>query len=176
MSREEFEKNILKDNYIDLAYNRYLKFKESPLYDEKYKFEILEELNGYLRNHPITETSVAEIAKKIQTSNPNTGAFVHWNNTDTLVTYAEQRPREVADLWNRLYDESLPIANRIATFQEQVKAFDPNKAVGAALFGYLLAAYDYTTYPLYKGEVYQGVKTTYQIEQKMGAISENYAT
>ncbi|MGM8366364.1 AAA family ATPase [Virgibacillus sp. W0181] len=175
MNREEFEKKILKDNYIDLAYNRYSKFKESTLYDERYKFDILEELNGYLRKHPITEESVVEIAKKIQSSNPNTGSFVHWNNTDTLVSYAEQRPREVADVWNRLYNDSLPIVDRIAVFQKQVKAFDPNKAVGAALFGYLLAAYDYTAYPLYKGEIYQDVKTTYEIEQKMGALSENYA-
>lgn len=114
MHREDFEKRILKDNYINLAYNRYLKFQESPLYDEKYKLDILEKLNGYMRNHPITETSVVDVAKKIQSSNPSTGAFVLWNNTDTLVTFAEQRPREAADLWNHLYDTSLPVKDRIA--------------------------------------------------------------
>lgn len=175
MKRDEIKKKILKDNYVNFAYQRYLNFKETPMYDESYKFEILEELNAYFQNNTISETTVVEIAKKIQKSNPTAGSFVHWSNTANLVNYAEQRPTEVSKLWNHLYDETVSVEDRIADFRAKAQKFDSKIALGAPLFGYLLAAYDYTTYPLYKGDIYQEAKSTYEIEQKMGSVSDNYS-
>src|SRR5690625_2029959 len=174
MTHTSIKKAILKDKYLNFSYERYLNFKESPQYDEFYKLEILEELNEYMRLNKITVASVVDMARKIQKSNPSSGSFVHWSNTDSLVKYAEKRPDEVAELWNRLYDESIPMAERITGFREKIQAFDPDLTLGAPLFGYLLAAYDYTTYPLYKGDIYQAVKSTYGIMHKMGSVSENY--
>lgn len=174
MTHTTIKKLILKDKYLGFAYGRYLNFKESSQYDESYKLEILEQLNEYMRQNKITEATVVDMAKKIQKSNPSTGSFVHWSNTDSLVKYAENRPSEVAELWNRLYDESIPMAERITDFREKIQAFDPDLTLGAPLFGYLLAAYDYTTYPLYKGEIYQAAKSTYGLTHKMGSVSENY--
>jgi len=175
MKRHEIEKKILKDNYVNFAYQRYLNFRETPMYDESYKFEVLEELNSYFQDNTISETNVVEIAKKIQKSNPTTGSFVHWSNTANLVNYAEQRPNEVSKLWNHLYDETVSVEDRIADFRAKAQEFDSKIALGAPLFGYLLAAYDYTTYPLYKGDIYQEAKSTYEIEQKMGSVSDNYS-
>ncbi|PWA07910.1 hypothetical protein DCC39_15970 [Pueribacillus theae] len=93
---------------------------------------------------------------------------------DYLVKYAEARPVESAELWNWLYDESIPMEKRISGFHHQAKGFDSSLSFGAPFFGYLLAAYDYKKYPLYKGEVYQDVKSTFQINQKMGSVIENY--
>ncbi|GAB3807428.1 hypothetical protein GCM10028868_37240 [Virgibacillus kimchii] len=174
MHPDSIKKQILKDRYIDFAYERYQAFKDSPAYDEQYKMDILEELNTYFRNHRITEDTVVDFAKKIQSSNPNTGSFVHWNNTDTLVKFAAGLPKEAAALWNNLYDEEIPIKERIKLFREKVKGFDKNMALGAPLFGYLLAAYDYTAYPLYKGDVYREVNATYELKQKMGSVENNY--
>ncbi|MHA6252205.1 AAA family ATPase [Oceanobacillus sp. CAU 1775] len=175
MPHQSITQNITKDNYITFAYNRYQSFKESPQYDEQYKFDILEELNGYFRETQITEETVLEHAIKIQKTNPSAGSFVHWNNTDSLVKFSEARPQEAAAVWNNLYDKSQDIKERIATFREAIKTYDSTMAVGAPLFGYLLAAYDYTAYPLYKGELYQDVKANYEIDYKMGSVEENYS-
>lgn len=175
MNTTELKDKLLKDRYMEFAYKRYEKFKASPQYDEQYKYDVLEPLNEYMRTHPITKESVAEIALKLQSTNPQTGSFVHWSNTDSLVKFAESKPQEAADVWNQLYNDQLPIKDRIHSFRSSVQAFDANLAVGAPLFGYLLAAYDYTTYPPYKGEIYKEVKSTYQIGIKMGSVSENYA-
>lgn len=170
------KKKLLKNQYIDFAYNRYLSFKETSQYDEHYKVEILESLNGYFRAHPITEESVVALAKKIQTSNPNSGSFVHWNNTDSLVKYAVDNRVEAAEVWNQLYDESIPLNDRIASFREKIKSYDSKLALGAPLFGYLLAAVDYTKYPLYKGQIYQEMIATYELGYKTGSVEQNYVT
>lgn len=175
MNREELHKIIFKDNFVDISFNRYQLFKETAMYDEMYKLEILQELNNDLREMKITEANVVDLAKQLQQKNPSSGSFVHWNNLDSLVKYAEAKPSEVAELWNRLYDDALPIEERIQSFLEQAKLFDSRLSIGAPLFGYLLASYDYTKYPLYKGEVYQEVKSTYGIDLKMGSVSDNYA-
>lgn len=175
MSQQAIARKILKDRYIDFAYHRYQTFKESPQYDEQYKFDVLEDLNAYFREAPITEETVFNHALKIQKSNPSTGSFVHWNNTDSLVRFSEARPLEAATVWNNLYDEAITIKERIAAFREAIKAYDNKMAVGAPLFGFLLAAYDYTAYPLYKGELYQDVKANYEIDHKMGSVEENYS-
>lgn len=172
---ERIKNKILKDQYIDFAYNRYLTFKETPQYDEEYKLEVLEVLNSYFRFNEITEESVVECAKKIQSSNPSSGSFAHWSNTDSLVKYAEGNPKEAAEAWNYLYNETILIRDRIAYFYDRIKKFDEKLAVGAPLFGYLLAAYDYTKYPLYKGDVYQKTYNTYQLDIKLGSVEKNYS-
>lgn len=172
-NKKNFRK-ILKDNYIDFAYNRYLDFKESSQYDEQYKMEILEELNIYFRENEISENTVLAHAKKIQSSNPSSGSFTHWSNTDSLVKFAEGSPKEAAEVWNTLYDDEEPLFNRITNFRKELKKLDEELAIGAPLFGYLLAAYDYSRYPLYKGDVYQKTYATYELEIKMGSIEKNY--
>ncbi|MGJ7922200.1 AAA family ATPase [Neobacillus sp. LXY-4] len=176
MTYDELEKALLKDKYIDISFKKYLDFKETDQYDEAYKLEILSRLNEFMNQQEITERTVTDLARKIQKENPNSGSFVHWSNTGDLVKFAEECPVEVAELWIQLYKSNLPIEERIEAFREAGKAFNPQISLGAPLFGYLLAAYDYAKYPLYKQEVFTDIKRSYGIDLKLGTVGSNYET
>src|SRR5699024_1418018 len=86
----------------------------------------------------------------------------------------EARPEEVSLLLNKLYNPDAPINERIENFRGKAKVFNPDISLGAPLFGYLLAAKDYTKYPIYKQEVFTKIRNDYAIEQKLGAVGQNY--
>jgi 5-methylcytosine-specific restriction enzyme B len=176
MNNTQLKKHLLKDTYIDIAFRKYLAFKETDQYDEANKSEILSRLNGYLQGKEITETTNGDIIKTLQIENPQSGSFVHWSNTSDLVKYAEEKPEEVAALLNQLFKSSLSIEERIERFREKGKAYNPNISLGAPLFGYLFAAVDYTQYPIYKQEVFTDIKRDYGIELKLGTVGSNYET
>ncbi|MBY0147770.1 AAA family ATPase [Neobacillus niacini] len=176
MNYEALKKHMLKDSYIDISFKKYLHFKETPLYDEAYKREILSKQNEFLNGQDINEHTVIDIVKKLQKENPTTGSFVHWSNTSDLVKYTEARPEEVADLFNLLYDSSLHLEERIESFREKGKAYNPSISLGAPMFAYLLAALDYKKYPLYKQEVFTDLKRTFGIQLKLGSVGNNYET
>lgn len=170
----EIRKKLFDSSYIDMAYSRYIKFKENKLYDEAYKIEVLSRLNEFLKGQEITKLTVVDIAKKLQKENPSVGSFVHWSNTADLVKFAEAKPEEVATLLNELYNSEAPISERIEKFREEGKAFSSEISLGAPLFGYLLAAKDYKEYPIYKQEVFTAIKADYDIDLKLGAAGKNY--
>ena len=114
--------------------------------------------------------------KKIQKENPISGSFVHWSNTADLVKYVEDEPVEVAQLINQLYESTLPLEERIESFREKGKQYNPNISLGAPLFGYLFAALDYKKYPLYKQAVFTDLKKSYGIDMKLGSVGHNYET
>lgn len=175
MNREQLQANLLKDNYLDSAFKKYLGFKNQELYDEEYKTEILTRLNEYFKAVEISAETVVEAAKKIQKENPNAGSFVHWSNTQDLVRFVEARPNEAANLWNQLFDSSKSLEERIEAFRNAGKEFDINLSLGAPLFGYMLAAFDYNKYPLYKEEVFKDAKKNFGINLKLGLVQANYA-
>ncbi|MFL0366090.1 AAA family ATPase [Pseudobacillus sp. 179-B 2D1 NHS] len=172
MDNFQLERYILRDNYLDILLKRYLKFRTNPEYDEKYKWDILDELNRYLQKTEITEETVLDVIKYIKSKNPQTGSFTHWSSLDNLTKLAEEAPGLTAKLFKILYDESLPVRERIEQFHFSGK--EHGKNLGAPLFGYLLAAYDYKKYPLYKEELLKEMKKAFGIDKKLGTISENY--
>jgi 5-methylcytosine-specific restriction enzyme B len=147
---------LLKDNYLDVLLKRYLQFKNKPLYDEKYKWDILGDLNTYLQQAPISAENVVSVIKYIKSNNPQAGSFTHWSSIDNLLKFAEEQPGLTAKLLVDLYNGSLALEERIEKFYRAGKEHD--KTLGAPLFGYLLAAYDYNKYPLYKEDVLQFLK------------------
>ncbi len=165
---------LLKDNYIDISFRRYLDFKKTPTYDEAYKIEILTKMNEFMAGLEITEFNIVDIVKKIQKENPQSGSFVHWSNTGDLVKFADARPSEVAELLNHLFDANALIMEKIEKFREAGKEFDPKISLGAPLFGYLLAAFNYKKYPLYKEEVFKDLKKSFGIEEKLSSVQANY--
>ncbi|PKH12299.1 AAA family ATPase [Planomicrobium sp. MB-3u-38] len=170
----EIRKKLFDSAYIDMAYGRYIKFKENKLYDEAYKLEVLSRLNEFLRGQEITDLTVVDIVKKLQKENPSVGSFVHWSNTADLVKFAEAKPESVAALLNQLYNSEAPISERIEKFREEGKAFSREISLGAPLFGYLLAAKNYKEYPIYKQEVFTAIKADYDIDFKLGVAGKNY--
>jgi 5-methylcytosine-specific restriction enzyme B len=176
MTKQEIELQLLKDSYIDISFKRYLQFKSNSLYDESYKEEILSRLNKFMNEQDITEYTVVDIARKLQKENPTAGSFVHWSNTADLVKYAEERPQEVADLLKELIYSTVPLDERIEDFRQNGKEFNPSISLGAPLFGYILAAVDYTKYPLYKQEVFMDLKRSYGIDLKLSSVGSNYQT
>lgn len=170
----ELKKTILRDGYIDLAFKRYLLFKDTEAYQEAYKWEILQPLNEKLQSMAIVEQSVVGLIRHIQKQNPQEGSFVHWSNPSDLLRYAEARPAEVAELFRVLYHSDLPLEKRIEDFHRKGKEFEATLSLGAPLFGYLLAAYDAMAYPLYKEGIFKDIKKTFGIDQKLGTVSKNY--
>lgn len=120
LNHKEIEKRILRDNYINLAYNRYQQFQTSTIYDEEYKWEILGELNELFHNQPITEDTVIDLVKKVEKSNPNSGSFVHWGDMNSFLKITEQEPEKIVEVWNQLYDEAIPLGKRINRFREKI--------------------------------------------------------
>jgi|GEM_PF-1773559 len=170
----EIRKKLFNSSYIDMAYRRYIKFKENKLYDETYKLEILSRLNEFLKGQEITALTIVDIVKKLQKENPSAGSFVHWSNTANLVKFAEAKPAKVATLLNELYNSEAPISELIEKFRLEGKAFSNEISLGAPLFAYLLAAKDYKKYPIYKQEVFSAIKVDYDIDLKLGAVGKNY--
>jgi MoxR-like ATPase/predicted RNA-binding protein with PUA-like domain len=163
---------ILKDNYLNVLLKRYLLFKNNPLYDEKYKWDILGDLNTHLQHTSVTSENVVSVIKYIKSKNPQAGSFAHWSSIDNLMKLAEEQPDLTASLLVNVYNESLALEERIDEFYRAGK--EHGKTLGAPLFGYLLAAFDYKKYPLYKEEVLQEIKKKFGINKKLGSISENY--
>ncbi|MCM3585030.1 EVE domain-containing protein [Mesobacillus maritimus] len=168
----ELETKILSDKYLDIVLRRYQKFRSHPDYEETYKWEILSELNTYLQNTEITEENVLEVIKYIKSKNPQSGSFTHWSSLDHLMKLAEEAPGLTSELFHSLYDETLPLKDRVEKFYYTGKEY--GRSLGAPLFGYLLAAYDFHQYPLYKEEVLKETKKQLAITEKLGTISENY--
>lgn len=175
MDKQYIKTQLTQDRYIDFAFERYRQFKQSSSYDESYKYEILSELNTYLQNVEITFENVVEIINKLRESNPSSGSFVFWSNLSDLHEYASEFPEAAAAGLEALYkNEDVPLNERIESFRNRAKEANPNIRLGAPLFGYMLAAYDYQKYPLYKEEVFQHVKKVFGIKTKLRSVSENY--
>lgn len=173
---DTMEKFLIKDNYIDISFKRYLMFKETEAYDEVYKLEILSHLNDFMKNRAINADSVVEITKHFQKSNPQSGSFVHWSNTQDLVKYAKARPEEVAESLKMLYESDLPMEKRIENIRTKAKAYNPSISLGAPLFGYLFAAKDHSKYPIYKEEIFKDLKESFGIQLKLSSVGNNYGT
>jgi len=123
----------------------------------------------------ITSENVVEIINKLRESNPSSGSFVFWSNLSDLHEYASEFPEAAAAGLEALYkNEDVPLNERIESFRNRAKEANPNIRLGAPLFGYMLAAYDYQKYPLYKKEVFQHVKKVFGIKTKLRSVSENY--
>lgn len=176
MNREQIQSAILKEDYLDISFSKYVKFKDSEKYDEHYKLEILSKLNTYFQEIEITPTTVVEVAKKLQKENPSTGSFVHWSNAQNLVQFAQLAPEEASKYWNSLLKSPEPIAQRIENFRKAALELNNNFSLGAPLFGYMLAAFDLTKYPLYKEEIFKEAKKSFGIDVKLALVHENYTT
>lgn len=175
MERVYINRQITNDLFIDLAFERYLQLKQTANYVEGYKYDILSELNLFMQSKEITSDTIHEIFKKLLSSNPIEDSFVDWRYLDRLHHYINEAPNEVALLLNDLYyNDSLSLNERIENFRKQIKNFNPDWDLDAALFGYLLASFDYKKYPIYHVDIYKHIKNLFALKIKLGSSGDNY--
>ncbi|MED4019158.1 AAA family ATPase [Sutcliffiella cohnii] len=173
---ESYESILLKDNYLNIAYKRYLAYKETEQYNDENKLEVLTNLNEYLREKEINQDTVVYIVKRLQKDNTPSEIFVNEDKTADLVEFAENRPEEVASLLKELYQFGGSIGETIDQFIRKGKDFKSSISFDASLFGYLLAAKEYALYPLYDEAVFSFIKNTYGLASKSGTVGSEYLT
>ncbi|QTA37583.1 MoxR family ATPase [Thermosipho ferrireducens] len=174
MKIEEFKKIWNDDNYLDIAINEYLKFKDNPQYNEQYKKEILSELNNYLQNKRITIDNVVEIIEKLKNANPSKGSFVYWAQLDSLYKISLSYPEIVMKALNVLYDETVNLVERIKIFESIFKVNKLSFSPGTPLIGYLLASYNYKKYPIFKDKIFKNFLELFNINEKYSDKAEKY--
>lgn len=177
MKIEDLKGKFFMDNYMDIAIEEYLKFKETVDYDEKYKREVLSEINDYLKDKRIAGENVIEIIKYFQSKNPQKGGFVHWSNLDDLYKYAEEKPSEVAELFNYLYDDSADLEDRIRRFVNTGERYNTTIKFDTSLFGYLLAGFSLEKYPLYRDQAFREFLNSFGINESLTEdVADKYST
>src|SRR5690625_832094 len=150
MTQKYIDTQLKKDNFLEISYQTYLRLKQTSHYQEEYKYNILKELNTYFKDLEITADNVLEVAKEIQTKNPNEGSFAYWGNVLKLVEFVQGSPELAAEVWRDLYNESLPLKDRIRNFRQAGKEYQEHINLDDSLLAYLLAAYNWEKYPLYQ--------------------------
>lgn len=178
MKIEDVRKILEDDNYIDIAINEYLKFKNSELYKEKIKFEILQNLNKELSNLRITPQNVNELIKKLKDINNEKGPFVYWGELDKLLNLVKNEPEKVSKALNELFDDSIEIVERINNFVNSIagKIEGIDFSPGTPLIGYLLASYESSRYPIYMDKIFRNFLSDFGIEEKFSDKAEKYYT
>lgn len=162
------------DSYLEIALEQYLRFKQTDAYEEQYKYDALEELNHIISEKTISQENIVDVIKIYQKHNPQTGSFVHWSSLKDLLDFTEVKPERASYLLNRLFDDNLPLKDRIEEFYNEGKAYNSIVKFGTPLFGYLLAGYNRKEYPIYKDGVFNEFIKALQIEEKPVNISDKY--
>ena len=129
-----FDKDVLR-----LAIEEYSRFKETPEYNEEYKWNKLRDLNNYHKNNKVTEENIEDYIGLLIDKNPDKGSFANWRELNKVKDFAEKNPKQAAELFRKLYNSKENLEKRISNFKEKID-------IGTPAFGYLLSAYDYNEY------------------------------
>ncbi|RAS71765.1 AAA family ATPase [Priestia endophytica] len=162
-----------EDEFITIALAHYNRFKESAHYDQKYKWYVLKELNEFMERSVITKETVGEIVHYLKKENTSSGYFVYWRSLLEFERFSITHEEQCTDVLRTLYDDEKPFKERLneATRQSHSCGY----SLGAPLLGYLLAAFDYTSYPMYKKEVLETFKNMIGAHEKLGRAADNYS-
>lgn len=174
--------NIIDSQAIRSKISEYLAFRlegkiknksesDYSKWTEEYKWEVLPRVHEAFIRDGVNASNVAEKVAVLQKNNPSSGSFVFWSELDNLKELADKNPALVAELINNLFDEKIPVYKRIDRFNEKVKEYKKDLVFQTSLFGYIMAAYDYNHYPLYKGEVFNYIKKNSGTKEKWKSFS-----
>jgi hypothetical protein len=153
-------KNLI-NNYIEIR-NR----KDPELWNEEYKWDILQKVNKEFFKEPMTVDNIVEKISTLEKNNPTSGSFVHWNNLEDLKEIAQQKPEIVLNSLDLLFKGDDILCERVDNIIKEFKKIKKDAKIGTPLFGYLLAMYDYEKYPLYKDSVFQRLKKIIKREKE----------
>ncbi|MFW6015623.1 MAG: AAA family ATPase [bacterium] len=168
---------FITDDYdqrlFEIIVEKYSQYRDSSKYGEKYKFEIIDNLNNQLDINEISQDNILEITEILKKENPQHGSFVHWSNLDDLNTFANEKPELVSNLMRNLFDESNKLSESIDKFRKVGKEFDPNISLGTPLFSYILTAFDKEKYTLYKDGPFKDFINLFELE-KHSSLGDKY--
>jgi 5-methylcytosine-specific restriction enzyme B len=143
----------LIDKYIQAR-----KSGDEKQWSEEYKWDILPKAHNEFNKAPLSAENLLDKMTILFKHNPPEGSFVHWSNIDDLKKLATKDPDRILVLLTKLFQETMPLYDRIDDMIKECKEVDKSAKLGTPLFGYILALHDYHKYPLYKDSVFQAVK------------------
>jgi MoxR-like ATPase len=159
-----FVKNENNIKLLEIIVEKYINWNSKIKEGEKYKFEILSELNKKLNIEDINANNILDIIETLRKNNPNSGSFVHWSNLDDLKKWAEKEPDKVADSLKQLFNSEVELAQKIDNFREEGKEYDSTISLGTPLFGYILAAFNKDTYLIYKDSSFRNFLKNFDLD------------
>jgi len=168
---------FISDDYdqrlFEIIVKKYDQYRKSSKYGERYKFEIINELNNQLDINEISKDNIVEITEILMKENPQHGSFVHWSDLADLNGFAKEKPEVVSGLIHSLLEEDNKLAERINNFRKVGKEFDPKISLGTPLFGYILTAFDKEYYTLYKDGPFKDFINLFELE-KHSSLGDKY--
>jgi len=138
---------------MKIALEEYISFRNSESWDEKYKWEIFSDLNERFQDGGFTSENIQDKISLLRKKNPFKGSFVNWMPLSKLVKNSEIMPNIIANFMNILFNESKDIKIRIDESREYLKK-NSGQSISLPGLSYLLCAYDYRKYPLYKKKIF----------------------
>ncbi|MCP8970845.1 AAA family ATPase [Ectobacillus ponti] len=164
---------LTQDTYLDIAFNRYVSYRERTGQNNLPVLGTLSDLNSFLKGQDLNEFTVLDILKKLQKDINNSASAI---SLMELIRYADETPVEAAAQLQRLVYDNAPIQDRVNGFWEELKG--SFRTGDTELYSCLLAAFDVQEYPLYVQGVQIELKRIYNTEsgQTPGEQYELYVT
>jgi len=128
------------------------------IWEESYKWDILSKVNKAVFQDEITTENVVYKLKILKKQNPSVGSFVYWSNLENLISIANENPKYTVNLFEKLFQENKDLGERVDNFIKEAKKIKENIKLSTPLLGYILAAYNYRKYPLYKDSAFVNLR------------------
>lgn len=128
------------------------------IWEESYKWDILSKVNKAVFQDEITTENIVYKLKILKKQNPSVGSFVYWSNLENLISIANENPKYTVKLFEELFQENKDLGERVDNFIKEAKKFKENIKLSTPLLGYILAAYNYRKYPLYKDSAFVNLR------------------
>jgi hypothetical protein len=173
VTADDFVK-LTRRQEFDLWVQKYIKARKlgnKATWNEEYKWAILPVVHEQAFGSAITAENVVERIDAFRKNNPPRGSFVHWNNLSDVKEIAEQEPIRFVKILNQLFQETETLSKRIDGVISACRKIKSGAKLGTPLFGYLLGAYNYEKYPLYKGTVFDKLRDLIDLDNQWRSFS-----
>lgn len=157
----------LDSNLMRIMYDRYLEFRSSSNWDEKYKWETFGKLNEDFPKDGFNEDNILDKILLLQKRNPKEGSFLNWMSLVHLKGIAKENPNMLVKFIHLLIDEEKDISIRINQAREYFREND-SKGISLPAMSYILCSIDYKKYPIYKDDIFRSIYTRFNIKFPYG--------
>lgn len=147
---------------------QYVLWRKSANWHEKYKWDILPKLNGELSARlPVTPSNVSDILSLYKETNPADGPWVVFYFFARVKKIIDDgQPDQAAQVFNLIFENNINDAYKLYKSAT-------NSPLSTNAIGYLLAGFNPSEFPLYRGEFFAGIKEYLNLPEPHG-IAERY--